>query len=145
MMLFTENFKSVHTPFDAAFKKYLFILPAAYWLGNFVFNASARFVPKKESFFHLLGKASYGMYMFNPVLIAVMLKYFHKINFHNFIVYTVAVNVILLGIVLLSYYFFEMPFLKLKEKFSVVPSGSTKHAVMPATVEGTGDVTLPKS
>jgi peptidoglycan/LPS O-acetylase OafA/YrhL len=134
MMVFTENFKSVHSPFDAAVKKYLFILPAAYWLGNFIFNAGAKLVPTKENFFHLLGKASYGMYMFNPVLISVGIKYMHKYNMHNFIVYTVLVNAILLGIVLLSYHFFEVPFLKLKEKFSVIPSGSTKHAVMPVPV-----------
>lgn len=128
LMLFTENFKSVHSPFDAALKKYLFLMPAAYWLGNFIFNAGAVMVPRKENFFHLLGKASYGLYMFNPVLISVMLKYFHKYDFQNFIVYTVLVNGILLGITLLSYHYFEMPFLRLKEKFSVIPSGSTKHA-----------------
>lgn len=133
LMIFTENFKSVHSPFDAAVKKYLFIMPAAYWLGNFVFNSAAVFVPKKENFFHLLGKASYGIYMFNPVLISLLLKAFHKFNVENFILYTVLVNVILLAVSMLSYHYFEMPFLKLKERFSVVPSGSGKH--VPVTAE----------
>lgn len=125
LMFFIESFKSAHSPFEAAVKKYLYILPAAYWLGNFVFNSSAFLVPKKENVLHFLGKASYGIYMFNPLLIFLILRFCHQVNFNNFVFYTLIVNITVIGMTIISYKFFEMPFLKLKEKFSVIPSGST--------------------
>lgn len=128
LMFFTESFKAADTAFEAGVKKYLFILPAAYWMGNFVFNAGALLAPKKENFLHLLGKASYGVYMFNPLIIGLLIKYNQTIPNPSMLVFILCVNASLLLVTLVSYYYFEMPFLKLKEKFSVIPSGNGKHA-----------------
>jgi len=111
------------TFFAATAKKYIFVLLAAYWAGNFVFHAKAILTPVKRNWLHGFGKASYGIYMFNPVIIFLGLKLFAFYNWHNFIVFFGLVHLALFTVVFLSYRFFELPFLALKEKYAVIKSG----------------------
>lgn len=104
-------------------KKYFFVLAAVYWIGNFMFNPKAKFVSHKPNLLHQFGKVSYGIYMFNPVIIYVLLNAFSAFSFQNYFVFLLSVHAVLALTTFLSYRFFEAPFLALKEKYAVVQSG----------------------
>jgi peptidoglycan/LPS O-acetylase OafA/YrhL len=61
--------------------------------------------------------------MFNPVIIYLILKAFSAYQTENFLLSIIAFHALLAGICFLSYRYFEMPFLRLKEKYAVVKSG----------------------
>jgi peptidoglycan/LPS O-acetylase OafA/YrhL len=109
--------------FNASIKKYAFVLIGAYWIGNFLFNPKALFRVQKPNILHQFGKVSYGIYMFNTVIIYLILKTYSKLGYQNYFLYVVLVHVILGVLCYLSYRYFEKPFLALKEKYSVVKSG----------------------
>jgi len=111
------------TFFAATAKKYIFVLLAAYWAGNFLFHSKAIFTPVELNWLHGFGKASYGIYMFNPVIIFLALKLFAAYNWRNFFAFFGLVHLALFATVYLSYRFFELPFLALKEKYAVIKSG----------------------
>jgi peptidoglycan/LPS O-acetylase OafA/YrhL len=111
------------TLFTATLKKYFFVLVAAFAMGNFIFHQRSLFKVRRPNFLHHLGKASYGIYMFNPVIVFLALKFFSADTTNNYAIYFVAVNIAVLSLSLLSYHFFEMPFLALKEKYAVIKSG----------------------
>lgn len=120
--------------FYATFKKYVFVFALAYWMGNFLFHPKALFAVKKTNIFHSLGKVTYGLYMFNPVVIYLILKAFSAYQTESFLFFVALFHVLLAGICFLSYRFFEMPFLKLKEKYAVIKSGGLG-ATEPEAVE----------
>lgn len=111
------------TFFSATVKKYFYVLCTAYWIGNFMFHPKAIFVPKKTNIFHHFGKASYGIYMFNTVVIFLILHFFSKFSFQNFFWFLVLSHAGIFLVTILSYRFFELPFLALKEKYAVIQSG----------------------
>jgi len=106
-----------------AVKKYFFVIPAAYWIGNFLFNPNALFAARKPNIMNQFGKVSYGIYMFNPVIIFIITFFFHKYSYQNYFLFLVLVHVSLGITTFLSYRFLEQPFLSLKEKYAVVKSG----------------------
>jgi peptidoglycan/LPS O-acetylase OafA/YrhL len=106
-------------------KKYLYVLPCAYWMGNFLFNPNALFSMQKPNLLLQFGKVSYGIYMFNPVVIFLLIQLFAKYNWQNYFLFLVLVHLTLAAVTYLSYRFMEMPFLALKEKYAVIKSGGT--------------------
>ncbi len=105
-------------------KKYMFSLPIAYWLGNFLFNPRPLLASKKLEVFNIFGKVSYGLYMFNPVIIFLVMNFFQKYSFQNYAAFLVAVHVLLAITTYISYRFFELPFLNMKETYAVIKSGA---------------------
>ena len=73
--------------------------------------------------FNYLGKISYGMYMYHTIAVVIGVKISHSFNNSNFVSYPISyiLTIIMAGI---SYQFFEKPFLKIKDKFTTVKSGS---------------------
>ncbi len=104
-------------------KKYLYVLPCAYWMGNFLFNPTAVFPMHKPNILLQFGKASYGIYMFNPVVIFLLIQLFAKYNWQNYFMFLAVVHVSLAAVTYLSYKYLELPFLALKEKYAVIKSG----------------------
>jgi peptidoglycan/LPS O-acetylase OafA/YrhL len=104
-------------------KKYLYVLPCAYWMGNFLFNPNALFPMQKPNVLLHFGKASYGIYMFNPVVIFLIIQVFAKYNWQNYFLFLLVVHAALAAVTFLSYKYFELPFLALKEKYAVIKSG----------------------
>jgi peptidoglycan/LPS O-acetylase OafA/YrhL len=117
------GYGEAHTFFYATIKKYFFVLTAAYWMGNFLFHPNSILSVEKPNIFHTFGKITYGLYMFNPIVIYLVLQAYSKYNFSNYPLFIISVHAILAVICFLSYRFFEMPFLALKEKYAVVKSG----------------------
>ncbi|MGZ3899871.1 MAG: acyltransferase family protein [Bacteroidia bacterium] len=123
-MFVNEDYTNSTTFFNATIKKYFFVFIIAYWVGNFMFNPNALFAVKKTNVLHHFGKVSYGIYMFNPIVIFIIIKMFDKFHIHNYLLFLVLANACLAAVCYLSYRFYEMPFLALKEKYSVVKSGA---------------------
>ncbi len=74
-----------------------------------------------------LGKISYGLYMYHNILIGFSIWLITKafgIEHYNIALYLSSFALTIL-VSALSYEFFERPFLKLKEKFTVVKSGAS--------------------
>lgn len=98
----------------------------------FILNVSSnpRSTVKLENrFFNAVGKFSYGIYMFHPAIIYMLLIGFDKVGFtdtsnpiYNVILYALVIS-LTIGVSALSYRFFEMPFLRLKNRLAVVQSG----------------------
>lgn len=116
-------------------KKYLYVIPCAYWMGNFLFNPNAVFPLQKPNLLLQFGKVSYGIYMFNPVVIFLLIQLFAKYNWQNYFLFLALVHVSLALVTYLSYRFLEMPFLALKEKYAVIKSGDTTKEVQKETVQ----------
>jgi peptidoglycan/LPS O-acetylase OafA/YrhL len=127
-MFFTDDFVNWDNIFLATMKKYTYLAVAVYWMANYLFNPEARFAPKKENMFHHFGKLSYGLYMFNPVMIGIYIYYAeqHPVM-RNGWMFIAAIHIAVFSIAALSYKYFEMPFLMMKEKFAVIKSGRSLH------------------
>lgn len=110
--------------FADTLKKYAFSIPVAYWMGNFLFNPNAIGAGTKTELLNLFGKGSYGIYMFNPAIIFIVICFFEKYAYQNFFVFLLLVHASLAVATFLSYRFFELPFLSLKEKYAVIKSGN---------------------
>lgn len=106
--------------FLATSKKYLYIMLMGYLVGDLMFNPNVRWKMPTKGFLTYLGKASYGMYMFNPVIIAVFVKMYWKHSFFDPWVYLIGIHVVVLVVVVLSFELYEKPLLRLKDRFAVV-------------------------
>jgi peptidoglycan/LPS O-acetylase OafA/YrhL len=86
---------------------------------------------KKLSFFEnplmsFLGQISYGIYIYHRLILSLtkwfLLKYTHQYSEPVWIISSLSITIL---IAFLSYRFFEMPFLRLKNKFAIIKSSST--------------------
>jgi len=81
---------------------------------------------KSHSVFSLLGKYTYGMYLYHPIILysAYMIvgKMGYDYNKGDFLKFIIAIVTLLatIGLSILSYEYFEKPILKLKNKFSAI-------------------------
>lgn len=76
-----------------------------------------------------LGKISYGLYMYHPLIITICLKVFLHYHFvNNYAIYAAVIlsTVLVAG---LSYRFYESKFIKQKKRFSTVLSGDNTKEV----------------
>ena len=119
-----DDYNRHDTVFEAGIKKYFYVLLASYWAGNFLFNPKAKFAVTKPNVFHHLGKLTYGLYMFNPVIIFITLEFCKAYSLQNFLLFFIMAHALIYMVTRLSFKYIEMPFLDLKEKYSVVESGS---------------------
>lgn len=93
-------------------------------------NNPKKIISLENQLFDYLGKISFGMYIYNPLVIAIvgsLLKKYNYINeilFLGLIYFSVFASVILTSHI--SYKWFEIKFLKFKEKFTTVPSAASK-------------------
>jgi peptidoglycan/LPS O-acetylase OafA/YrhL len=123
LIFLNVDYSECGTFFTAGVKKYFFVVIVCYWAGNFLFNPRAKWAISKPNILHRFGKMSYGIYIFNPVLIFLILKLFSEYSYHNYLVFLILVHVTLIATISLSYRFIELPFLALKEKYAIVKSG----------------------
>jgi peptidoglycan/LPS O-acetylase OafA/YrhL len=89
-----------------------------------------------------IGVASYGMYMLNTLVLDGLKPIFNRFGPHHPLLQfpiAVAGAVLVAG---LSYRFLEMPFLRLKERFSQLRSPKSPKATAVASVVG-GGLSLP--
>lgn len=77
-----------------------------------------------------LGQISYGIYVIHPLLLYIFTRLLQLAEFMQndvaSIVIFISISILTIGIASLSYKYFEMPFLRMKGKFSVVQSTNAK-------------------
>ncbi|WP_395044761.1 acyltransferase family protein [Flavobacterium sp.] len=67
--------------------------------------------------FNFLGKISYGLYMFHPLMIVIVLKSFNHLNIKNIFLENITSLLLTIIISFFSYNFVEKRFILMKEKF----------------------------
>ncbi len=76
-----------------------------------------------------IGKFSYGIYMYHLTTIYLTLMFFDIIGFNdNGLIYNIALFSVVIastvGLSALTYYIYELPFLRLKKRFTIIESGA---------------------
>lgn len=87
-----------------------------------------RIINLEQRVFDFLGKISYGIYVIHPLLLYVLQKPLKQIPLDGAVKYFVVYIIVILCTVLLawvSYTYFEKYFLRLKGRFTVVPSSAS--------------------
>lgn len=83
----------------------------------------------KVSVLSYIGKLSYGVYMYHPLMMYVSFSIMNKLNISNSISYNLLVYLMVLSFTFLasyvSYNYIELFFLKMKAKFSPIKSGNS--------------------
>lgn len=99
----------------------ILILPILFLL--FIINEVLKNDNKKSSLFSNLGKYTYGMYLYHPLVIFIvktimdkfLMNYNHDLYFNFLLIVLSLMSTIIVSII--SYNFFERPFLNLKSRF----------------------------
>lgn len=77
-----------------------------------------------------LGQISYGIYVIHPLMLYILTRIIPPVKFisddNASVVVFVGITALTIGIASLSYKYFEIPFLRMKNKFSVVQSSNSK-------------------
>ncbi len=93
-------------------------------------NNPNRIISLENRLFDYLGKISFGLYVYNPLVIYLMAKVFNLFIIENIIIRQLLIYfVVILSIILvahISYNYFEKRFLKLKTKYTTVASVASK-------------------
>lgn len=78
--------------------------------------------------FTYLGKISFGIYVYHPLIIIFVAKYFHFENYTEPLYYAIFIYFLIISITLLishlSFFYFEKRFAKMKHKFSIIYSSN---------------------
>ncbi len=77
----------------------------------------------ENGYFNYLGKISYGLYMFHPLAIVIILKCLNYFGTNNFFLQLILSTILTIIISSISYHFMEEKFIKMKTKFSKIISG----------------------
>lgn len=81
----------------------------------------------ENSFLNFLGEISYGMYVYHPLVLIILIKisFYFKINSTQLFpfVYTILAFVLIVILSKMSYLYFEKPFLNLKKRYTKIVSG----------------------
>lgn len=103
------------------FKKYIYLIPLVPLTLHYISAIHQNVDSKIHGWLSYLGKSSYGLYMIHNMLILIIIK---KIMFNNSInegwMFWLIYILLTFIIVIFSFEFYEKPFLKLKERFSVI-------------------------
>lgn len=106
--------------------EYLFKEFYSLWFGIIILNFASNqeiLISLESRILHYLGKISYGLYMYHPICIVLILNLaltFKQTS--DWVLYPLSLLAVIL-VAGLSYKYFESYFLKFKEKYSIVASG----------------------
>ena len=93
-------------------------------------NNSRRLISLENKAFDYLGKISYGLYIYNPLIIFlasfIIKPFLIDHNILNLIIIYAFTIILVILISHISYFYFEKQFLNFKDKFAVVKSKSSK-------------------
>jgi peptidoglycan/LPS O-acetylase OafA/YrhL len=94
-------------------------------------NNPKKVISLENKLFDFMGKISYGLYVYNPLVIYLMSKVFDHFVIKNLIIkqiliYTFVILAII-AVAYLSYNYFEKRFLKFKNKYTIIESSSSKY------------------
>jgi len=96
-------------------KKYFYVGVAAFAFVNYLFNPTAMFALREGHPFEKLGKITYGMYAFNIVVVALVIKTWNAYGIKNMFLFYALILVSALVVAVISYFAIERPFLNMKD------------------------------
>jgi len=99
-------------------KKYFYVGVIAFAFINYLFNPDTMFAFKKPHPLHQLGKITYGLYVFNILVVALVVKTYNAYGFHNLFLFYFVIIICALAVAMVSYRFVEKPFLDFGKKLS---------------------------
>ena len=117
---FTDDAGYIDSLFLVSVKKYFYVLVIAFALMNYLFNPTAMFAPKRQTIFHSLGKITYGTYIFNVLVVALVIKTYNAYGFQNIFLFYLTIGVCSISVATLSYFLIERPFMNLKNNFFIL-------------------------
>lgn len=96
-------------------------------------NNPKKIISLENYFFDYLGKISFGLYVYNPLVIYLMSHVFNYFLIKNqllkqTLIYIIVVPAIVL-VAHLSYFYFEKRFLRIKNKYTTVQSVASKYEI----------------
>lgn len=124
-MLFRD--KMEQWPYGPVYTRFLFDLLFAAVIWEQCFAMRRLLALERLKFLAFFGKYTYGLYMLHPAVLTLMVWIFHWAPSGSFLVDFLRATlglVLSLGVAMLSYRFLESPFLRLKDRFTLVPSRS---------------------
>ncbi len=92
-------------------------------------NLKARVVNLNKNILDYLGKLSYGIYVYHPLIIYLLSFFISDLNFNIYIkIFIVIASILIITVLVshISYNFFEKKFIKLKDNFAVIKSSNSK-------------------
>jgi peptidoglycan/LPS O-acetylase OafA/YrhL len=93
-------------------------------------DAKSKIFNLDNKLFDFLGKISYGLYVIHPFIVYLLAKIFIELKMSNSIKITLIFLTVVFSTILfahISYMYYEKPFLKLKSRFAIVKSQSSKY------------------
>lgn len=95
-----------------------------------ILNVSSNVKPiisLENKFFNFLGKISYGIYIYHMFIIWLISYFVKSYNIEvNYIIIFPSILLLTIGVAIISYHYFETPFLKIKHKYTVIKSTNEK-------------------
>lgn len=109
--------------YSAIFRKYLYLALFGTIIMDYLFNPKYTGARKIKKPFQYLGKISYGIYMFHNIAVIIVIKEI-LINNHvyNPFIFALVYITFVIVVSIISFELFEKWFLRLKERFAVVPT-----------------------
>jgi peptidoglycan/LPS O-acetylase OafA/YrhL len=110
--------------FQVLVLKYLYIAWVGFLMLNFIFNPQPLFAFNKKGVFHYLGKISFGIYMYNNILLAfitdnVLARNGNVVTMIGYFLIYIAGTIL---IAVISWELFEKQILKFKTRFEKIPT-----------------------
>ncbi len=110
--------------FQVLVVKYLYIAWIGFLMLNFIFNPQPLFAFNKKGVFHYLGKISFGIYMYNNILLAfitdnVLARNGNVVTLVGYFLIYIAGTILIASI---SWELFEKQILKFKTRFEIIPT-----------------------
>ena len=120
LLTFSEA-KKYSSVLEAMFKNYLYTFPFAFILIWYLFDKKAWFNFSSKNFIHYLGKISYGIYIYHNILFLFVIKLvIFRFDLRSLPLFCILYPLMVIGVAALSYEVLEKPFLKLKDRLSLI-------------------------
>lgn len=123
------DFSNYSTVNRAMFGRYLIYLPFTLFFCLFVFNDHPALVRiKKNRALDYLGSISYGIYMFQMIVLFCISPWIPHASFIEQVIFVTIASAITIAFAAISYRYIEAPFLRLKGRFERVKTQASEEA-----------------
>lgn len=121
IMMAYDDVSNYENIFNGVLRKSIYMVLLAIPLMDFLFNDKRRNRILEFKPLLYLGKISYGIYMYGNILVLVVIKkIMYGFHINNIYLYFALIITLSLIIPVISYELLEKPFLKLKQRFSLI-------------------------
>jgi len=121
IILAYDNASDFSNMFDGVLRRPVYMALLALPMMDLLFNPARKSLFGRRNPLLYLGKISYGIYMYGNILVPIVIKkVMIAFNLYNMYFYFALVFALSLLIPIVSYELFEKPFLKIKQRFSLV-------------------------